>query len=208
MRYGKPYPRDYWRPEDAEERLRRKVGKALKGEERALPGFLDECRPQTDSNTSRVWSLRRPRTRKNTSIYRANTFGFYSPGGRSVIGFKENSRKESVCMFLEEVRASNPGGRVLVVLDNFPSHRARRTRERAEELGMCLVYLPPYSPDLNPIEQIWRGLKRRISTAFFRTRKEFLELIENAYHNLSNKVSYARGWILKFMPAQFNQLCP
>lgn len=208
LRCCKPYPRDYRRPGDAEERLKGEVEKALKDKESVLLGFMDECRPQTDSNTRRVWSLRSPRIVKDTTSYRANTFGFYSPGGRSVIGFREDSKKESVCGFLEEVRAENPAGRILLVLDNFSSHRADVTRTRAEELDIRLAYLPPYSPDLNPIEQVWRCLKRELSTSFFRTRTEFLALIEEAYHRLSGMISFAKGWLQKFLPEQYKQLCP
>lgn len=208
MRYGKPYPKDYRRPEDAEERLKRRVEEASKEGGRFLVGFLDECRPQTGSNTRRVWSFGDPEIRKDTTRYKANTFGFYAPWGGSVVCFKEDSRKESVCEFLEEIREENLDGRILLILDNFASHRAEKTREKAGELDIRLVYLPPYSPDLNPIEQIWRGLKRRISTALFRTREGFMKLIEETYHQLSKKISYAEGWIHKFLPEQFNQLCP
>lgn len=208
MRCCKPYPRDYRRPGDAEERLKGEVKKVLRGEEKVLLGFMDECRPQTTSNTQRVWGFGKPKVVKNTTHYQANTFGFYAPTGRSVIGFKENSRKESVCEFLEEVRANNHDERILLILDNFSAHRAGKTLEKAEELDMLLVYLPPYSPDLNPIEQIWRGLKREISTAFFRTKAEFLALIKDTYHHLSTKISYAKGWIQKFLPEQYNQFCP
>jgi putative transposase len=144
---------------------------------------------------------------KDTTHYRANTFGFYAPYGTSVVGFKENSKKESVCSFLEEVRANNPDEKILLVLDNFRSHKAQITREKAEELGIVLTYLPPYSPDLNPIEQVWRSLKREISTAFFRSSTEFLAVIEKTYLQLSTRLSFAKGWILKFLPQQSNQLC-
>jgi len=207
MKYCKPYPKDYRRPEDAEESLKKRVKEALNEGKRFLLGFMDETAPQTDSNTQRVWSFRKPRIRRNTTRYRANTFGFYAPAGESLIGFKENSRKESVCGFLEEIRGKNSEGSILMILDNFASHRAKMTQEKAEELDMRLVYLPPYSPDLNPIEQIWRGLKRRISTALFRTREGFLKLIEEAYNQLSKKISYAEGWIQKFLPEQSKQFC-
>ena len=150
-----------------------------------LLGFLDERRPQTDANTQRVWSFGKAAIMKDTTHYRANTFGFYAPDGRSVISFKENSKKESVCSFLEEVRANNPDESILLVLDNFSSHRSEETRLKAEELGIQLTYLPPYSPDLNPIEQVWRCLKRELSTACFRTKNEFLTIIQNTYQSLS-----------------------
>ncbi len=84
---------------------------------------------------------------------RVNTSGFYAINGESVVDFKEDSKKESVCEFLEEIRNRNPEKTIVIVLDNFRSHWARKTRIKAEKLNMVLVYLPPYSPDLNPIEQ-------------------------------------------------------
>ena len=214
MRYAKPYPRDYRRPHDAEAKLKSTLDDALgkiddlEAEDRFIVGFLDECSPQTDANTVKRWAFEKPMLVKDTTKYKANTFGFYAIGGVSVVDFKENSKKENVCSFLEEVRASNPDHSMLLVLDNLTSHRAQATRQRARELGISLVYLPPYSPDLNPIEQIWRCLRREISTAFFRSREEFLALIEKAYKQLSPRISFAKGWILTFLPQLFNQLCP
>jgi len=128
--------------------------------------------------------------------------------GGSLVCFKDDSRKESVCEFLEEIRAENIEGRILLVLDNFASHRAMVTKMKAAELDIHLVYLPPYSPDLNPIEQLWRCLKRELSTAFFSTREEFLGLIEEAYNSLSTRINFAKGWFQKFLPEQFKQFCP
>jgi len=212
MRYAKPYPRDFRRPDDAEAKLARALETVLEGlgdleEENVLVGFMDECRPQTCANTARVWSFGRSLIIKDTTAYQANTFGFYAPGGTSVIGFKEDSKKESVCGFLEEVRANNPDENIVVVLDNFRSHRALATQRRAEELGIWLTYLPPYSPDLNPIEQLWRCLKHEISTAVFRTETEFKAVILQTYMQLSKRASFAKGWIGRFLPQQSNQLC-
>jgi transposase len=211
MRYAKPYPRDFRRPDDAEVKLKRAMETALKGledlEKSVLVGFMDECRPQTCANTARVWSFGKALIIKDTTAYQANTFGFYAPAGTSVVEFKEDSKKDSVCSFLEEVRANNPNDSIVVVLDNFRSHRAQATQRRAQELGICLTYLPPYSPDLNPIEQLWRCLKHEISTALFRTETEFQTVIVKTYKQLSTRLSFAKGWLQKFLPQQSNQLC-
>jgi putative transposase len=155
----------------------------------------------------RVYSFGKATIVKDTTKYRANTFGFYAPNGVSVAEFMENSRKESVCSFLEEVRKSNPKAKIALILDNFPSHKAIVTREKAEELGIVLTFLPPHSPDLNPIEQLWRCLKREVSTAFFRSEEEFLSIIQNAFSQLSRRLSFATNWFQKFLPQWFNQLC-
>ena len=214
MRYAKPYPRDYRRPPDAEGKLKSSLDDALvelddlEAQDKFIVGFLDECSPQTGANTVRRWAFEKPIVVKDTTKYRANTFGFYAIGGVSVVDFLENSKKENVCSFLEKVKEANQDHSMLLVLDNLRSHIAQATKQKAVELGITLVFLPPYSPDLNPIEQIWRCLRREISTAFFRSQEEFLALIEKAYKQLSPKTSFAKGWILKFLPQQFNQLCP
>jgi len=213
MKYAKPYPRDYRRPDDAETKLenalRTSLGKLddLEAKEDVLVGFLDESRPQSSANTVRVWSFDKVSIVKDTTKYQANTFGFYAPYGTSVVAFMENSKKESVCNFLEEIRMSNPEAQILLILDNFSSHKAQITREKAEQLGIFLTYLPPYSPDLNPIEQIWRCLKREISTAIFRSKEEFLTIIKNSYKQLSRKLSFSTNWFQKFLPQLSNKLC-
>lgn len=92
---------------------------------------------------------------------RANTLGFYALNGRSHVNFKNDSRAESFCEFFKEIGEKNPGKRILVILDNFSSHKAKTVQKTAEGLGITLVYLPPYSPNLNPIEYIWKALKRK-----------------------------------------------
>ena len=82
-------------------------------------GFLDESSPQTTANTVRMWSFRKPEKIKNTAKYRANTWGFYTINGNSVIRFYENSRKEDVCSFLETIRACNPRKAIVLVLKNI-----------------------------------------------------------------------------------------
>jgi transposase len=47
-------------------------------------------------------------------------------------------------------------------MDNAAFHKHRRTRDAIEAAGCSLVFLPPYSPDLNPIEKIWAKLKRKL----------------------------------------------
>ena len=69
--------------------------------EGSIIGFFDESAPQTTANTIRVWSFRKPVIIKDTSKYRANTFGFYSLNGRSVVDFQDHSRKENIIFYYE-----------------------------------------------------------------------------------------------------------
>jgi transposase len=57
----------------------------------------------------------------------------------------------------------------VVVLDNLSSHKSKRVQELVESAGARVAYLPPYSPDLNPIEQAFSKLKWLLRTAAERT---------------------------------------
>ena len=48
----------------------------------------------------------------------------------------------------------------VVVMDNATFHKSKKTKELIESVGCELVFLPPYSPDLNPIEKFWANMKR------------------------------------------------
>jgi transposase len=60
-------------------------------------------------------------------------------------------------------------------MDNLSSHKVKGVRERIEAAGASLLYLPPYSPNLNPIEKAWAKLKQLLRSAKART-KEALDL--------------------------------
>ena len=145
-------------------------------------GFFDESSPQTTANTQRLWSLTKPTVKKNTNRLRANAFGFYAVLGSSVVDFKEKSRKEYVVEFLEKIRKYNPKGRIMVILDNFSSHHANLTLEKAEKLNIDLVFLPPYSPNLNPIEFIWKTIKRELSPLFIETKNQLKRINPKTFH--------------------------
>ena len=57
----------------------------------------------------------------------------------------------------------------VVVLDNLGAHRDARVRRLIEGAGCTLLFLPPYSPDFNPIEQAWSKLKTLLRSAGART---------------------------------------
>ena len=60
----------------------------------------------------------------------------------------------------------------IVIMDNLPAHRMQRVREAIEKAGARLLYLPPYSPDFNPIEMAFSKLKALLRKAAARTVDE------------------------------------
>lgn len=162
-------------------------------------GFLDESSPQTTANTQRLLSFRKPILFKNTTKYKANAFGFYALNGVSVIDFKDHSRTEDVCEFFREIRLNNPAGEIVLILDNFRSHRAKDSTKCAEKYGIKLVFLPPYSPDLNPIEFIWKSIKRVISRSFIIDLEYMRKVISERFLDYASNISFAERWIEKFL---------
>ena len=65
--------------------------------EGAVIGFLDKARPQTTDNRQRFWSFTTPTIRKNTTKYKANTFGFYPLNGNEVVELFMNSLLYFIC---------------------------------------------------------------------------------------------------------------
>jgi transposase len=71
--------------------------------------------------------------------------------------------------------ALKPGD--VVVLDNLAAHRVDGVRQAIRAAGASILYLPPYSPDLNPIEQLFAKLKALLRKAAARTRDELWSTI-------------------------------
>jgi transposase len=73
----------------------------------------------------------------------------------------------------------------VVVMDNLSSHKVAGVRERIEAAGAELLYLPPYSPDLNPIEKAWAKLKQHLRSAKARTAETLDQSIADLLPTIS-----------------------
>lgn len=71
--------------------------------------------------------------------------------------------KDSVCDLIRAIRRKNPSEKhIYLVLDNAPYNRAKKVRALARKLKVKILYLPPYSPNLNPIERLWKFMKKKV----------------------------------------------
>jgi len=142
--------------------------------------FVDEMGSNTSLAALYAWSRRGDRARcsvprnrgKNTTLLASMTSEGMGPC-LAVVG------STTAAVFEAYVgRALAPALRPgqVVVLDNLGAHKGERVRELIEERGCELLFLPPYSPDLNPIEEAFskvKGLLRRVGA---RTRKALVAL--------------------------------
>ena len=86
---------------------------------------------------------------------------------------------ESVIDFLEGIKARYSNKKnIYFVTDNGPYYTSKAVKEKAVELGITMTYLPPYSPNLNPIERLWKYMNEKVrNNRFFSSAKEFRESI-------------------------------
>lgn len=75
----------------------------------------------------------------------------------------------------------------ILILDNLPAHKVSGVREAVQAVGAQVEYLPPYSPDLNPIEQVFAKLKSLLRKAAARTVTELEETIASLLNCFSPK---------------------
>jgi transposase len=94
--------------------------------------------------------------------------------------------------YLERVLAPTPRPGQVVVMDNLSAHEGGRVKEVAEAAGCGLLYLPPYSPDTNPIEQAFSKVKGLLRRSEARTREALVEAMGRALNAVSARD--ARGF--------------
>ena len=205
MSYHKPYRKDYRRPDNAEailiEKLKYTCNEIIKdghNPENVCIGFMDEAHPQNKANSGKFWSFGKPVMKENTTKYRVNTIGFYSLNGNDAIMFLEDSKEEGIEQFIKEIRIKNPDyDAIIVVLDNFSSHKTNLCLSTAKENGIYFVFIPPYSPDLNPIEFAWKSVRRMISKFFIKSKEHLQDIIACTFEKCVESMSLANSWIDK-----------
>lgn len=76
----------------------------------------------------------------------------------------ETINKNSVCEILRKIRKKNPNEeKIYFVLDGAAYNRSKKVKNLAKKLKIKILYLPPYSPNLNPIERLWKFMKKKVT---------------------------------------------
>jgi transposase len=94
--------------------------------------------------------------------------------------------------YIEQVFSKGLEPGQVVVMDNLAAHKRRKIRELIEAKGCELLFLPPYSPDLNPIEEAFAKVKALLQRAGARTRESLVEAMGRALEAVTGRD--ARGF--------------
>lgn len=106
---------------------------------------------------------------------------------------------EAAHTFLVELKKQHKDKTVIVVWDNAPCHRPKIHREIP---GLIIIFLPPYSPELNPAERFFEELRKSTANQIFKTIEEQEKAIEHKLNELTDnvgamKVLLGYDWIKK-----------
>ena len=151
--------------------------------------FIDETGTRLDMTRTHGRALRGepvhdriPRNRgENVTVIASMSIG----GIEAVMTVDGGTTTEVFLAFIEQVLAPTLSPGDIVVLDNVGAHRAKQVREALEKLDIRLRYLPPYSPDLNPIEMCFSKLKTYLRAAKARCRSTLDDAIASAIDTIT-----------------------
>ena len=127
--------------------------------------------------------------------YGAHTSVIGAMGLRGLVAtLTVNGAVDTLCFDAYAERVLGPRLRSgdVVVLDNLTAHRASRIEEVAERRGAQVLWLAPYSPDFNPIEQCWSKIKSYLRGAKARTEGELNKALAQAIRLVTK--ADIRGW--------------
>lgn len=146
-----------------EEKLNPRLEEAKQGKRAVY--FVDAAHFVMGAFLGFVWCFVRVFLRASSGRQRYNVLGAFDGVNHNLITVTNDTyiNRFSVCTLVEKI-AEHHGGTgmpVTLVLDNARYQRAKVVREKALELGIELLFLPPYSPNLNLIERLWRFVKKQ-----------------------------------------------
>jgi len=135
-----------------------------------------------------LWSFLRVYVRAASGRQRFNVLGAWNAVTRELIAVTNTTvvNTQTMCELLRKIAAVGLIGPITLVLDNARYQRNAVVQDLAKALGITLLYLPSYSPNLNLIERLWKFTKRRaLYGRYHPTFAEFRAAIEETLDGFS-----------------------
>jgi DDE superfamily endonuclease len=141
--------------------LKPRLDAALAGEGHVF--FVDAAHFVFGTFLCCLWSFARIFVRAASGRQRFNVLGAWDAGARRLIAVTNTAVVNTATrgQLLREIAAAGLSGPITIVLDNARYQRNAVVQALAKELGIALLYLPSYSPNLNLIERLWKFTRRR-----------------------------------------------
>ena len=175
-------------------KLKRLRSKCIK--EGAALIFFDPAHQVHNSSNRNAWQFKGGKETKkvktNTGRRRINIIG-----GVNAITMKittlvteENCDRKTVVAYLIKLRKQYPKkDKIYMVLDNARYNRSKEVKAMAKSCNIQLVYLPPYCPNLNLIERLWKYFKKKVvGNKYYEQFEEFVEVIITFFQNIHENI--------------------
>ncbi len=113
-------------------------------------------------------------------------FGAFSPkDGHNFLLELPYCNTDSFQIFLDRFSEQRPQELKIIILDNAGFHKSKRLKIPD---NILLIFLPPYSPELNPAEKIWARFKRSFTNRLMKTMTEISEFVSNCLAGLTEQI--------------------
>lgn len=154
--------------------------------------FVDSVHPEHQTRLAYGWIMKGERKNIATTgrQYRLNFMGGICLNGHTIIYEQaERINEHSIQSFLYRLRKRHPGRyKVHIIWDNAGYHCSKQVQKFAQELGVEIHYLPPYSPNLNPIERLWKIMHEHVTyNRYYETFSDFTEAMRHFFRHIGKK---------------------
>jgi transposase len=169
--------------------LEQKLEPALQAarDNRLLLYFVDAAHFVQGSYLGSLWSAVVLFVRAASGRQRYNVLGAINPFSRSFVSVRNTGyvTATTVCELLQHLAAQSSGLPITLVLDNARYQKCILVQSLADQLGITLLYLPSYSPNLNLIERLWKFVKKTsLNSCSYDTFADFQAAIDKCLDEL------------------------
>ena len=150
--------------------------------------FVDATHPVQGFHQGEVWSKEPIVVRTSPGRQRVNVLGALNACQPRLYSITEDKHINSntVCELIGYLRQEHPGRQLHLILDNASYQRCALVKKCAKKHRVHLVFLPPYSPNLNLIERLWKFMKKTaLAGKYCATKTEFISAIDEFLDQLN-----------------------
>jgi transposase len=162
--------------------------------------FLDAVHPQHNSSNTKAWieTGKEKYIECNTGRARLNLNGAYDPIDNNVITVEgEKIDSENTIKLFQKIESAYPDKkRIYAFADNAKYYKSKAVKTFLETSRIILIHIPPYCPNLNLIERLWKFMRKKvINTKYFQKFTDFRKAILDFFDNIDSYASELKKFI-------------
>lgn len=188
------------------EKLQPRLNEASEGKRKVF--FVDAAHFVMGAVSGMLWCFERIFVRGASGRQRYNVLGAVDSETKNITTVTNDTyiTAPTVCELLAKLRRSHPDIPITIVLDNARYQKCKLVTAKAAQLGIELLYLPPYSPNLNIIERLWKLVKQEcLKNTYFYSFSEFTKAIDGTLHqantNLKDRIKSLMSLKFQVLPS-------